>query len=104
MSELDPRVVVIEIDSGGTVERFTDLSMSASGTKFGNANQNECTIKITNLQKSTRNRLITETSPFNKNKKQRDYRYTSDGSPLAPGCCTWEMSPARSRHSLLISR
>lgn len=69
MTELDPRVVIIEIDSGGTTERFTDLSMSASGTKFANANQNECTIKITNLQKSTRNRLITETSPFNKNKK-----------------------------------
>lgn len=70
MNEIDPRLIVVEIEMGGVTERFTDLAMSASGTKFANANQNECTVKITNLQESTRNRLITETSPFNKSKKK----------------------------------
>lgn len=45
--------------------------MTASGTKYANANQNECEVKITNLDKATRDYLLTETSPFNKNKKRK---------------------------------
>ena len=45
--------------------------MTASGTKYANANQNECEVKITNLDETTRNFLLTETSPFNKNKKRK---------------------------------
>ncbi|EPO2591126.1 baseplate hub protein [Escherichia albertii] len=68
MNEIDPRVIIVGIEINGTIHQYTDLSLSASGSKFANPNQNECTVKITNLKKTTRNLLITETSPFNKNK------------------------------------
>ncbi|POP42319.1 hypothetical protein CHU32_03535 [Superficieibacter electus] len=75
-AEIDPRVVVVGIEIGGQIQQFSDLAISASGTKFANPNQNECTVKITNLKKSTRNYLITETSPFNQNKTpKRLYLY-----------------------------
>ncbi|KAG0323519.1 hypothetical protein BGZ97_000005 [Linnemannia gamsii] len=42
--------------------------MSAKGTKFANALQNEAEIRMTNLPKSDREYLLTETSPFNQNR------------------------------------
>lgn len=43
------------------------MYIKATGTKYANANQNECEIKIANLTKATRDFILTETSPFNKN-------------------------------------
>lgn len=70
-NELDPRLLRIGIEIGGQLKLYEDLAMTASGTKFANANQNECEVKITNLDEATRNYLLTETSPFNKNKKRK---------------------------------
>lgn len=76
MTEIDPRIIIVGIEIDGQIHQYEDLSISASGAKFANPNQNECTVKITNLKKSTRNYLITETSPFNKNKTpKRLYLY-----------------------------
>ncbi|MCD1124804.1 hypothetical protein LPW36_01935 [Jinshanibacter sp. LJY008] len=76
MSELDPRVVIVGIETNGMIKKYEGLHIVARGTKFGNANQNECEIKIANLDKDTRDYLITETSPFNKNKSpKRIYLY-----------------------------
>lgn len=76
MTKIDPRIIIVGIEIDGRIHQYEDLSISASGAKFANPNQNECTVKITNLKKSTRNYLITETSPFNKNKTpKRLYLY-----------------------------
>lgn len=40
----------------------------ASGTKYANATQNECSETISNLRRETRDFLLTETSPFNQNR------------------------------------
>lgn len=65
MNEIDPRLVRISVEVNGTLHAFDGLALSASGTKYANANQNECEVKITNLDKPTRDFILSETSPFN---------------------------------------
>lgn len=69
--EIDPRIVKIGIEIDGQIKYYEDLAITATGTKFANENENECEINITNLDKSTRDYLLTETSPFNKNKSPK---------------------------------
>lgn len=69
--KLDPRLLRIGIEINGQLKLYEGLAMTASGTKYANANQNECEVKITNLDKATRDYLLTETSPFNKNKSRK---------------------------------
>lgn len=71
---LDPRLLRISIEINGQLKSYEDLAMSATGTKYANANQNECEVKITNLDKASRDYLLTETSPFNKNKRRKILR------------------------------
>lgn len=71
MNQLDPRIVRCEIEIDGEMHIFSDVCISASGQKTANTLQNECTIKIGNLKKSTRDYLITETSPYNWPRKRK---------------------------------
>lgn len=71
MPELDPRLLRIGIEISGQLKTYEGQAMTASGTKYANANQNECEVKITNLDQATRDYLLTETSPFNKNKTRK---------------------------------
>jgi hypothetical protein len=59
----------IEVD--GKFKFYEGLAMTASGTKYANAIQNECEAKITNLDRPTRDYLLTATSPFNQDKKRK---------------------------------
>lgn len=68
MNALDPRIVRVSLDVNGKVNTYEDIAISASGTKFANALQNECEIKLTNLDKATQNYILSETSPFNLNR------------------------------------
>ena len=69
--ELDPRLLRVGFEIGGQLKLYDDLAITASGTKYANANQNECELKITNLDKETRDYLLTDSSPFNKNKTRK---------------------------------
>lgn len=69
--EIDPRIVKIGIEIDGQIKYYDGLTIVATGTKFANENENECEVKITNLDKPTRDYLLTETSPFNKNKSPK---------------------------------
>lgn len=64
---LDPRILRIGIEVGGRIKYYDGLAMTASGTKYANPNQDECEVKITNLDKATHDYLLSETSPFNQN-------------------------------------
>lgn len=64
MDKLDPRIVRVGVEVDGVVRYYEDLAITASGTKYANANENECEVKITNLSKETRDYILTETSPF----------------------------------------
>lgn len=65
---LDLRIVKVSIEVNGQLKTYEGLAIYASGTKFANANQNECEIKIFNLAQSTKDFILTETSPFNLNR------------------------------------
>jgi hypothetical protein len=71
MQELDPRIVRVGIEVNGIVKFYEGLNVKASGSKFTNANQNECQIQISNLDKQTRDFILTETSPFNQNRSPK---------------------------------
>lgn len=68
MQQLDERLVEVGIEVNGQLKKYRDLNIVAEGIKFANANQNECTVKISNVDKDTQNFILNETSPFNKNK------------------------------------
>lgn len=68
MLRLDPRLVSVAIEINGVIKTYSDVAITAFGTKYANPLQNECTITIMNLEKSTQDYLLTQTSPFNTNK------------------------------------
>ena len=68
MNALDPRIVSVTIEVNGQSKTYSSpLNITANGTKYGNALQNECTVTIDNLDKETQDYLLTETSPYNRN-------------------------------------
>jgi len=67
---LDPRIVSVSLEVNGKIKTYSSpLSIKATGTKFANALQNEATITIYNLDKTTQDYLLTETTPFNLNRQ-----------------------------------
>lgn len=64
MNSIDPRVVRVGIEVGGKLRWYEGLDIRATGTKYDNATQNECTVTISNLAKDVRDQILTETSPF----------------------------------------
>jgi len=69
LQELDPRLISISVEVNGKIKTYDqNFSISAKGTKFANELQNEAEVTITNLNKEIANYILTETSPFNKNK------------------------------------
>lgn len=68
-TELDPRLVSVSIEvSGGTKTYSQPMMIKVTGTRYANALQNDAEIIIANLNKSTQDYLLTETSPFNRNR------------------------------------
>lgn len=66
--DIDLRIVIVGVEVDGRLQEYKDLMLSITGTKFANANQNEAEIKIANLSKATADYILTQTSPFTKNK------------------------------------
>lgn len=64
----DLRRIRFGIEISGRINWYEGLRVRASGTKFANAQQNECTLTVTGLSMTTRDHLLTETSPFNSNR------------------------------------
>ena len=70
-NEFDPRIVRVGIEVNGAIKTYENVYLSASGTKYANSNQNEAEVNLVNLDTDTRNFILTETSPFNKNRTQK---------------------------------
>lgn len=65
----DPRIVRVGVEINGQLRWYDErYYVSAKGTKYANANQDECEVKIANLEPAARNFLLTETSPLNDNR------------------------------------
>lgn len=66
---LDPRIVKVSIEINGKIKTYSDpFFITARGTKYANALQNECEITIDNIDKSTQDYILTQTSPYNANR------------------------------------
>ena len=63
---LDPRLLRVGIEVNGKLNVYKGLAITAQGYKSGSPIQNECNITIANLDKPTRDFLLTEGSPYNK--------------------------------------
>lgn len=70
---LDERIIRVGFEIRGQLKVYENLAIIAKGTKFANANQNACEISIANLDRDTRDYLLTECSPFNKNNKPKKF-------------------------------
>lgn len=71
MQGFDPRLLRLSVEVDGKINQYTGLYIAASGMKYANPLQNECTVKIMNLRKSVRDYLLTETSPFNRPRRRK---------------------------------
>lgn len=71
MLVLDPRLVKIGIQINGILKEYQDLNITADGEKYANANQDECEVKISNIDEVTRDFILTQASPFNKNRTNK---------------------------------
>jgi len=72
MAALDPRIISVSLEVNGktkvyTAENSAPLNIIATGTKYGNALQNEAQVTLTNLDKTTQDYILSETTPFNLN-------------------------------------
>ena len=62
---LDPRIIRVSIEVNGRMKTYSSpLNITATGTKYGNALQNECEVTISNLDRTTQDFILTETSPY----------------------------------------
>lgn len=73
---IDPRIITLNLTIGSktvsyTASGYEPFNISAIGTKYANALQNEATITISNLDKSTQDYILSETTPFNLNSAQK---------------------------------
>lgn len=68
ISSPDLRRIRFGIEISGRINWYEGLRVRAGGTKFANAQQNECTLTVSGLSMSTRDHLLTDTSPFNSNR------------------------------------
>ena len=63
---IDPRILRVGVTINDELRVFKNLAITAQGSKFASATQNETVIKIANLDKETRDFLATEGTPFNR--------------------------------------
>ena len=69
LNALDPRLLRVDIEINGNIKSYDqNFYISASGTKYANSLQNECEVKIGNVDSDTQNYILSATSPFNNNK------------------------------------
>ena len=64
---IDQRIVKLSIEINGKLKTYTNLFIAAAGVKYANPLQDEAEIAIYNLDRATRDYLLTETSPYNAN-------------------------------------
>lgn len=68
MSKIDPRLLKVFLEVDNETHVYQDIFISAKGTKYTNALQNECEISLTNLNRESIDYILTETSPYNTNR------------------------------------
>lgn len=70
---LDERIIRVGFEVRGQLKVYENLAIICNGTKYSNSTQNTCQISIANLDRDTRDYLLTECNPFNKNNKPKKF-------------------------------
>ena len=65
VDQVDRRVIRVGIEIAGRINYYDGLRVKASGTKYANPLQNDCTVTISGLSMAVRDRILTDTSPYN---------------------------------------
>lgn len=65
VDQVDRRVIRVGIEIAGRINWYEGLRVKASGTKYANPLQNDCSLTISGLSMAVRDRLLTDTSPYN---------------------------------------
>lgn len=65
VDQVDRRVVRVGIEIAGRINWYDGLRVKASGTKYANPLQNDCSVTISGLSMDVRDRILTDTSPYN---------------------------------------
>lgn len=68
MDKVDQRVLRVGVEVDGEILWYEGLRITAKGDRAVTDTQNKCDVEISNLSRDVRNYLLTETSPFNKNR------------------------------------
>lgn len=73
MTDIDQRILRVGVEVDGEIRWYegsggSGLAITAKGTKASTDTQNTADVNIINLSKDVRNFILTETSPFNKNR------------------------------------
>lgn len=68
MAALDPRLLRVGIEVRGQIRTYENVAITAVGNKFANPNQGECNITLANLRRDVVDFILSETSPFNRNR------------------------------------
>lgn len=66
MPGLDPRLLRVTIDLEGELHVYERTAISAKGTKYASAISNICEIRIANIDKPTREKLLSEGTPYSR--------------------------------------
>jgi Baseplate hub gp41 len=75
MSQFDNRIFKVELTYGTTKLTLDGgLWITAQGSKYLDATQNECTIQIANLKKETRDQLATNLTRYNLNSSRKSVK------------------------------
>ena len=82
---IDPRVIRVGITINDELRIFDGLAITAQGSKYASATQNETTIKIANLDKQARDFLATEGSPFNRIKNRKRQKIFIEAGRVSTG-------------------
>lgn len=65
VDQVDRRVIRVGIEIAGRINWYDGLRVKAAGTKYANPLQNDCSLTISGLSMAVRDRLLTDTSPYN---------------------------------------
>lgn len=82
---VDPRVVRVGVTINDELRIYEGLAITAQGSKYASATQNETTIKIANLDKLARDFLATEGTPFNRVKDRPRQKVFIEAGRISTG-------------------
>jgi hypothetical protein len=71
VDQVDRRIIRVGIEISGRINWYDGMRVKASGTKYANPLQNDCTVTISGLSMDTRDRLLTSTSPYNPSRQPK---------------------------------